>query len=288
MLESKTYAYYPGCTLHSSAKEYDISARLVCDKLGIKLEELEDWACCGASSAHTTSQLLAITLPARELQSAEKAGLPLTVACAMCFSRLKITAHELADEAKLAQVNEILGGVFHNTTEVVHLLEILFNKIDTDVITKPLTGLKAACYYGCLLVRPKEVMDFDDDENPQIMDNFVEKLGAEAVDWDLKVACCGASLPLTRLDMVYQMSHRILLQAKQQGADCMIAACPMCHSNLDTHQEKMRAKYRDDFELPVIYFTQLLGLALGFSAEQLHLDKHFTNPIPMLKSKGLA
>lgn len=288
MLESKTYAYYPGCTLHSSAKEYDVSARLVCEKLGIILQELEGWACCGASSAHTTSRLLGTVLPARELQAAEKAGLPLTVVCAMCFSRLKHTAHELADKAKLDQVNEILGREFHNTTEVVHLLRVLCDNTNSDVVNKQLTGLKAACYYGCVLVRPREILDFDDDENPQIMDRFVETLGAEAVDWDFKTACCGASLTLTRPDMVYRMSHRLLSQAKQQGADCMVVACPMCHSNLDTHQEKMKKEYRDDFGLPVIYFTQLLGLALGFSAKQLHLDKHFTNPIPMLKSKGLA
>jgi len=284
----QTYAYYPGCTLHSSAKEYDVSARLVCEKLGIGLQELEDWTCCGASSAHTTSDLLSIALPARELQAAEEMGLPLTVACAMCFSRLKHTAHELADKAKLDLVSELLGKEFHNTAEVVHLLQVLHDARDAMPLKRPLKGLKVACYYGCLLVRPREIVNFDDDENPQIMDRLIEALGAECIEWDFKVACCGASLPLTRRDIVLKLSHRLLSQAKQLGADCVAVACPMCHSNLDACRKEMEVKYKDKLELPVLYFTQLMGLALDFSPKQLHLDKHFTDPLPMLRGKGLA
>ena len=284
----KAYAYYPGCTLHSSAKEYDVSARLVCDKLGIGLQELEGWACCGASSAHTTSELLSIALPARELQAAEELGLPLTVVCAMCFSRLKHTAHELADEAKLNLISELLGKKFHNAAEVVHLLEVLHDVRDTMPISRPLNGLKVACYYGCLLVRPREIVNFDDEENPQVMDRLVEALGAEVIEWDFKTACCGASLPLTRRDIVLKLSHRLLSQAKQLGADCVAVACPMCHINLDAYQKEMEVEYKDKLDLPVIYFTQLIGLALDFTPKHLHLDKHFTDPLPMLRGKGLA
>lgn len=284
----KTYAYYPGCTLHSSAKEYDISARLVCDKLGIGLQELEGWACCGASSAHTTSELLSIALPARELQAAEELGLPLTVVCAMCFSRLKHTAHELTDKKKLDLISELLGKEFHNATEVVHLLEVLHDIRDTIPVSKPLNGLKVACYYGCLLVRPQEIVEFDDEENPHIMDRLVSALGAEGIEWDFKTACCGASLPLTRRDVVLKLSHLLLSQAKQLSADCVVVACPMCHSNLDAYQKEMEAEYKDKLDLPVIYFTQLVGLALGLTPKQLHLDKHFTDPLPMLGAKGLA
>jgi len=283
-----TYAYYPGCTLHSTAKEYDVSTRLVCGKLGIKLQELEDWTCCGASSAHSTSHLLSIALPARELQAAEEMGSPLAVACAMCFSRLKHTAYELTDKAKLGLVNELLGKEFHNATEVVHLLKVLYEASDAMPLRRPLKELKVACYYGCLLVRPQEVVDFDDVENPQIMDRLIEKSGAEGIEWDFKTACCGASLPLTRRDVVLKLSHRILSQAKQLGADCVAVACPMCQSNLDTYQKEMEATYKDKLELPVLYFTQLVGLALDFSPKQLLLDKHFTDPMPMLKDKGLA
>jgi heterodisulfide reductase subunit B len=285
---SQTYSYYPGCTLHSSAKEYDISARMVCEKLGIGLRELEGWACCGASSAHTTSELLSIALPARELQAAEEAGLPLTVACAMCFSRLKHTAHELTNGPKLQEVNSILGKEFHNTTEVVHLLQVISDARDSMPITRPLSGLKVACYYGCLLVRPREIVRFDDEENPQIMDTLIEALGAEAIDWDFKVACCGASLPLTRRDIVLKLSHRLLAQAKQLGADCVAVACPMCHSNLDAYQKEIEAEYGDRLDLPILYFTQVVGLALGFSPKQLHMDKHFTDPVPTLRGKGLV
>ncbi|MCK4361758.1 MAG: CoB--CoM heterodisulfide reductase iron-sulfur subunit B family protein [Dehalococcoidia bacterium] len=283
-----TYAYYPGCTLHSTAKEYDVSARLVCHKLGIKLQELENWTCCGASSAHTTNELLSIALPARELQAAEEMGLPLAVACALCFSRLKHSAYELADKEKLDLVNELLGKEFHNTTEVVHLLKVLYEERDAMTVSRPLSSLKIACYYGCLLVRPQEIVDLDDVENPQIMDQLMERLGAVTVDWGFKTECCGASLPLTKPEMVLKLSHRILSQAKQAGADCVAVACPMCHNNLDAYQKDMKRKYSDKFELPVLYFTQLAGLALGFSPKQLLLDKHFTSPLPMLRDKGLA
>jgi len=286
-MKPQTYAYYPGCTLHSSAKEYDISARMVCEKLGIRFQELESWACCGASSAHNASQLLSVALPARELQAAEQAGLPLAVACAMCFSRLKYAAHELTDKTRLAQMSQILGKEFRNTTEVIHLLQVIRNVSDKIPLKRPLKGLKVACYYGCLLVRPKEIVNFDDDENPQIMDRLIDALGAEAIGWDFKVSCCGASLPLSRHDIVLKLTHRILAQAKQLGADCVAVACPMCHSNLDAYQKEIEAEYENKLDLPILYFTQLIGLALDFSPKQLHLGRHFTDPLPMLRGKGL-
>lgn len=282
-----SFAYYPGCTLHSTAREYDVSARLVCHSLGIELKEIEGWTCCGASSAHGTSRLLSIALPARELKAAEDMGLPIAVACALCYSRLKVAAHELTDGKLLKTVSEIIGGEIRNTTKILHLLQIL-DKYDVDwPLKKQLQGIKVACYYGCLLVRPKEILHFDDMENPTVMDRIVRKLGAETVDWDFKTECCGASLPLTRQDMVLRMSHMIISQAKQYGADCIAVACPMCHSNLDTYQQKMLSKYHDGVSLPVFYFTQLTGLALGYSPSQLLLDKHFTDTLTLLKGKGL-
>jgi len=282
-----TYAYYPGCTLHSTEKEYDVSTRLVCQKLGITLKELEDWTCCGASSAHTINELLSIALPARDLQKAEKMGLPIVAACALCFSRLKHTTHDLADKDKLDLVNNLLSIEFHNTTEVHHLLKVLYEKREDIIPRKRLSGLKIACYYGCVLVRPRAITDFDDVENPQIMDRLMEKLGAETVSWGFKTECCGASLPITKTEMVLKLSHRILSQAKQAGADCIAVACPMCHNNLDAYQKDMKKVYRDDFEMPVLFFTQLIGLALSFSAKQMHLNKHFTDPLPLLRDKGL-
>ncbi len=279
-MTERVYAYYPGCTLHSTAKEYDFSTRAVFDELGIELRELEGWACCGASSGHSISHLLGIVLPARELQRAEEAGLPLTAPCAMCYFRFKLAAHELANEATLNTVSGLLGKEFHNTVEVVHPLEILdqHKELIASKLQKPLNGLRVACYYGCLLVRPQSILHFDDEENPQMMDRLTEVLGAESIDWAFKTECCGASLPLARPDIVSKLSHRILSQARDLGADCVLVACPECHLNLDSNQ--------DGAGLPVLYFTQLVGLALGLSAERLRLDKHLTDTRPLLRAKG--
>ena len=287
-MSTNTYAYYPGCTLHSTAKEYDVSARAVCRQLGIELQELDGWTCCGASSAHTTNETLAITLPARDLRSAEAKGLPLAVACAMCFNRLKYTAHALADKEKLDSINKLIGDGLRNTTEIVHLLQILYDRRKSIAVGKPLKGLKVASYYGCLLVRPQEITHFDDPENPQMMDKLMTTLGAQPLEWDFKTACCGASLPLSRRDIVVKLSYRILLQARQLGADCVAVACPMCQMNLDAYQNEMVKQYGKKVEMPILYFTQLAGLAMGLSPKELDLDKHFTDPLPMLKNKGLA
>ena len=287
-MSTNTYAYYPGCTLHSTAKEYDVSARAVCRQLGIELQELDGWTCCGASSAHTTNETLAITLPARDLRSAEAKGLPLAVACAMCFNRLKYTAHALADKERLDSINKLIGDGLRNTTEIVHLLQILYDRRKSIAVSKPLKGLKVASYYGCLLVRPQEITHFDDPENPQMMDKLMTTLGAQPLEWDFKTACCGASLPLSRRDIVVKLSYRILFQAKQLGADCVAVACPMCQMNLDAYQNEMVKQYGKKIEMPILYFTQLAGLAMGLSPKELDLDKHFTDPMPMLKNKGLA
>lgn len=285
---SPTYAYYPGCALHTTAKEYDVSTRLACQALGIGLEELKDWTCCGASSAHLTNSLLAIALPAKELQLAEERGLPVVVACAMCFSRLKLAAHELSHKAINDAVGGILGKQIDHVPQVVHLLQVVESKKADLAVKKPLTGLKVACYYGCLLVRPKDVVGFDNQENPQKMDNLMQALGAETIQWNFKTECCGASFVMARSDIMLKLSRRILSQAKQAGADCVTVACPLCHSNLDSRQKEMSARFADKVGLPVFYFTQLLGIALGLSPRELLVDKHFTNPLPLLREKGLA
>lgn len=287
-MTTNVYAYYPGCTLHSTAKEYDVSARAVCKQMGIELQELEGWTCCGASSAHTTNEMLATTLPARDLRSAEATGLPLAVACAMCFNRLKHTQHALADQAVADRTARAIGGSLANKTEVVHLLQILDERRNSLAITRPLKGLKVASYYGCLLVRPHEITEFDDPENPQMMDRLMAALGAQPLEWDFKTACCGASLPLSRQDIVVKLSYRILGQAKKLGADCVAVACPMCQMNLDAYQNEMTKQYGAKLNMPVLYFTQIAGLAMGLTPAALDLDKHFTDPMPMLKNKGLA
>ncbi|MGB2584135.1 MAG: CoB--CoM heterodisulfide reductase iron-sulfur subunit B family protein [Dehalococcoidia bacterium] len=284
----QVYSYYPGCSLHATAAEYDVSTRLVCQKLGVELRELEDWVCCGASAAHSTDHLLSLALPAHTLKQAEEKGLPLAVPCAMCFSRLKFTLHELENKDTLDLVSGAVGKELSTAVTVKPMLQVLADEDIPLPIAKPLSGLKVACYYGCLLVRPPEVVGFDDAENPQTMDHLIERLGAEAIDWGLKTSCCGAGVAFARLDVVLKLSHRILSLAQKSGADCVAVACPMCHANLDMYQKDMTVKLGWKTELPVLYFTQLMGLSLGFSPKELLLDKHITNPLPMLREKKLT
>ncbi len=288
-MKQSAYPYYPGCTLKASAKEYDISARLVCAQMGIKLEELDDWVCCGAASAHGIDRLLSIALPARELVTAQKFKAPLVTACALCFSRFKFAAYELRNEAMRNLIKYIIGEgeIQQNSDGVIHLIQLLDNNKDDIRVKKLLNGLRVACYYGCLLVRPKEVTNFDDEEEPQIMDKLIKLVEAETVDWKFKTECCGGSHMLTRPDIVIKLSHRLLYQAKQAGADCLAVACPVCHYNLDSNQKKIEANYKDNIGLPVFYFTQLVGLAMELSPKQLLLNKHFVNPMPLLQRKGL-
>ena len=284
----QVYSYYPGCSLHATAAEYDVSTRLVCQKLGVELQELEDWVCCGASAAHSTDHLLSLALPAHTLKQAEEKGLPLAVPCAMCYSRLRFALHELQNKDTLDLVSRTIGKELSTAVTVKHMLQLLADENIPLPIVKPLSGLKVACYYGCLLVRPPEVVGFDDAENPQTMDHLMKRLGAEAIDWGLKTNCCGAGVAFARLDVVLKLSHRILSLAQKSGADCVAVACPMCHANLDMYQKDMTVKLGWKTELPVLYFTQLMGLSLGFSPKELLLDKHITNPLPMLREKKLA
>jgi len=285
---ARTYSYYPGCSLHSTGAEFDVSARLVCQKLGIDLRELEGWICCGASAAHSTDHLMSLALPAHTLKLAEASGLPLAVPCAMCYSRLRFTLHEIKDRDTLDLVNRAIGTELGEPVAVESMLQVLADESISLPITKSLNGLKVACYYGCLLARPPEVVAIDDAENPQIMDRLIERLGAEVIDWGLKTSCCGAGVAFPRLDVVLKLSHRILSLAQRSGADCIAVACPMCHANLDMYQKDMTAKFKDNTGLPVLYFTQLMGLALGLSPKELLLDKHFTDPLPVLREKELA
>ncbi|HEY49699.1 MAG TPA: heterodisulfide reductase subunit B [Dehalococcoidia bacterium] len=283
----RVYSYYPGCSQLATAEEYDVSARLVSRKLGIELRELEDWICCGASAAHSTDHWLSLALPAHTLKQAEEAGLPLAVPCAMCFSRLKFALHELENKETRDIVSHIIEKELSTAVAVEPMLKILADESLPIPVVKPLSGLKVACYYGCLLVRPPEVVKFDNAENPQTMERLMQRLGAEPINWGLKTACCGAGVAFPRLDVVLKLSYRLLSLIKASGADCVAVACPMCHANLDMYQKDMKAKFGEKLDLPVLYFTQLMGLALGFSPKELLLNKHITNPLPMLRKKEL-
>ncbi len=283
------YAYYPGCTLHSTAKEYDRSLRTVCEKVGVELEEVKNWICCGSTPAHTTSKLLSFALPLKNLAEIEKSGLrEVIVPCAACFSRFKIAQHEIDNDPQLAaEMEGIIEHKFGDGVKVYHPLDILSNNTGlsrlTELVKNNLSGLRVVCYYGCLLTRPPKATEFDDCEYPQSMDRILEAVGVPTLDWSYKTDCCGASFALTRTEIVLKLSHDILEGAKSVGADVIAVACPMCQSNLDTRQEEIEEKYQTTYYLPILYFTQLMGLAFGISAEKLLLKSHLVDTENLLE-----
>lgn len=284
------YAYYPGCSLHSTAKEYGLSTQAVCRELGIELEEIPDWSCCGATSAHALNRELSIALPLRNLAKAEAMGLDVVAPCAACFNRLKSAdAAVKADAELLKSMNEAISADYRGSSGILSLLEAV-GRIGEDTIKsrvrRELSGLKVACYYGCLLLRPPDVTHFDDPENPESLDKLMAALGAETVKWPYKTECCGASLSLSKPEVVVKLTHDILSMAKRAGANCIVTVCPLCQGNLDLRQSEVESKYSEKFGLPVFYFTQLIGAAFGLPNSSLGLNKHMVNPGPALAGTG--
>ena len=281
------YAYFPGCSLHSSAVEYDQSMRTVFSHLGMDLAEIEGWVCCGSTPAHMVDELLSVALPFMNLLPARRQGLDVVVPCAACFSAFKVAISRAENDG---HIREQLARVLEEEYEgvrVLHALEAIVDDIGLERVaeqaTKSLGGLRVACYYGCLLTRPPKVKQFDDPENPQIIDRLVAALGGEPVEWTHKSVCCGASFSLTALDVVLSLSGDILEQAKRAGAECIVVACPLCHSNLDLRQSDIERERNSEINLPILYFTQLLGLALGCEPESLGLDKNTVSPWPIVE-----
>jgi heterodisulfide reductase subunit B2 len=286
------YAYYPGCSLHGTSIEYDMSTRAVASALGIELEEIPGWTCCGATSAHETSELLALALPARNLLLAQDQGLDVMVCCAACYSRLREANVGIKEGDNHAKVAEIVGRPYDGEVQTRHFLDIIANEYGLDAMSakveKKLADLKVASYYGCLLVRKPEVVAFDDPENPTFMDDFVSALGATPVDWSHKTECCGGSLGLTRTDVVLRLVRDILEIATEAGADCVMVACPLCQANLDLRQAQINRRFGTNLKVPILYFTQLLGLALDLPVKELGLGKLTVNPSELLKARALA
>jgi len=269
--------------------EYDSSFRAVCDKLGLDITEVEGWICCGTTPAHCTSKLLALALPMQNLCAVEKMGLDKVVApCASCFSRLKAAQHETAaDPAMESQVREVLDAPLPTSVQVVNPLEMFLSNVDFGgVAAKELADLKVVCYYGCLLTRPPKVMEFDDCEYPMSMDKLLCSLGMTTLDWSYKTDCCGGAVSATETDIVLKLTRDILEEAQAVGANAIAVACPLCHTNLDTRQEEVQQKYDTRSNLPIFYFTQLMGLALGISAKTLGLHKHFVSTEELLQGMG--
>jgi heterodisulfide reductase subunit B len=292
MKQKLTYSYYPGCSLHASGKEYDESTRGLFKALQIGLAEVPDWCCCGATPAHNVDELLSLALCAKNLDLAEKVEGDLAVACAACFSRLKTTQHTLAENPeKRRQVEYAIERSMPADKKVKHLLEILARDFGLDrlqaAVQKPLSELKVACYYGCLLTRPPGVPELDCVEAPTIMERVIGATGAATVPWSHRLECCGANFTLSRPGVVLKLSGDILASAKRAGADCIVVACPLCHGNLDIRQKEIEEATGEKYGMPVFYMTQLLALAVGIAPAKLGLESMIVDPLPLLKGKNL-
>lgn len=288
-------AYYPGCSGHGTSTEYEASTRAVCRALGMEFAEIEDWSCCGSTPAHAMDTVLSGALAARNLMLAARTGAEgVASPCPSCMANLKLARHRMRTPDFKARVDELLDTPTPSAEdgsadlpEAFSVLQVILEQVGVDAVatrvTKPLKGLKVATYYGCLMSRPAEVMNFDDPENPTAMDKIMTALGAEVVPFPLKTECCGAAMGVALKEITSNLSGRILASARSFGADAVVTACPLCHMNLDLRQGQAERAGGVKYGLPVFYYTQLMGLAFGLPAEDLKLDKLAVSPEPLLK-----
>ncbi len=280
------YAYYPGCTMKGNARHYEESILPVFAKVGLPLEELDDWNCCGATAYFSVDETMAAAICGRNLSLAERIGKDLIAPCAGCFLTLKKSNAFLASgEPKAAKILNDLknaGCEYQGTVKIRHPLDVLVRDIGPKAlraqVLRPLAGLKVACYYGCQLVRP--YTDLDDPDYPTMLDVLMEVAGATAVDFTAKTRCCGGSLTGTIEEVGLRLNYIILKEAKRKGADCIVTICPLCQFNLEVTQSKIVRQYGDDVTIPILYFSQVLGLALGVP----RADLGFSRSIIPLKS----
>lgn len=283
--------YYPGCSLESSAKEFDLSIRAIFQEMEISLKEIPDWNCCGASPAHYLNEELAKALPYRNLVKAEEAGLDRVLSpCPACYSHLKHIHEEVSKEDRLAErLRTIVGKKYESGVASKHLLDFLKEDVGLDRLKSSskisLKGLNVASYYGCLTRLPG--VHLDDLENPVLMDEIVKAIGGESLDWSHKTECCGASLSVSRTEIALRLVHSILGAAREKGADCIAVVCPLCQSNLDARQGDINKKYGTSYRMPILYLSQLIGLAQRINPNQLGLDRLIINPNNLLLEKGI-
>jgi heterodisulfide reductase subunit B len=279
------YAYFPGCSQESTAEEYNHSLQAVARRLEtMDLVEMADWNCCGATPAATVDPMLPHALAARNLAIAEEMGMDMVAPCAACYKNINKASHVLNDDPELlAQINATLNGhQLGYAPKVRHPLDVVVNDVGLDSlpVEKPLRGLKVASYYGCLITRPEG--GFDDPEHPQSMDRLMETLGAEAVDWPYKTKCCGGAIYMTTEDISFAMSADVLAHAKAAGANAVAVGCPFCQLLLDLYQDKLEALKDTTFHLPIFFFSQLMGLAMGLDRAELELEKLVVPPFELL------
>ena len=271
--------FYPGCSLNGTAREYNESVKALAPVFGIELVDIDDWNCCGASAAHAVNRDLSLALPARTLALAEKQGFDeLVVPCAACFNRLAVAQYELnKDEMFKKSVEKSIDMTFNNDIKILNVVQFIDKYIKDKILEKISHKFEhqVACYYGCLLVRPHKIIEFDRVEDPTSLDELMQLIGATTIDWGFKTECCGASLSVARTDLVAKLSCNIVKDAADRGAEAIIVACPMCHSNLDMRRPQIDEYVGENISTPVIYITQAIGLAVGIAPEKLGLQRHF-------------
>ncbi len=285
-------AYYPGCSLHHSSNEFDVSTRKVLDLLGVTYTEVPDWTCCGSTPAHMMDHLLAQALAARNLRQAAEVGDELLAPCPSCYQREKNAQIEIhKDDAFRAEVNEVLDKPYNGKVMVYSLPEYLMKFVGEEKIASSvktdLSQLRVVPYYGCLLGRPSDLTGECDNEQPMMMDLLLQAAGADVKWWNYKTECCGASVGMPKMEIQRRLSGKVIEQALAAGAEAIVVCCPLCHVNLDLKQGQINSYLGTDYQVPILYLSQVLGLAFGLSAADVQLSKNVVDPEPLVK-KAIA
>jgi len=290
----KTYIYYAGCSQEGTAKEYDTSLRVVFKALGISLVEPEDWSCCGSTPAHTVDHVFAAALGARNLAIVEKMKeREVITPCPSCLTVLKKSHIKMVENESFKQeVNALLDEAYNGSVTTKSVLQIMYEDIGLQTlgekVTHALPDMKVAPYYGCILNRPPEIAQFDDPENPVAMDKVLSAVGIDVCDYAFKIECCGAAFGVTKREMTNKLTYKVLSMALDAGANCIAVACPLCQQNLDLRQSQVNKTMGSLFNIPVLYFTQIIGLTYGFSPEELGIDKLIVSPEPIIRSRKVV
>lgn len=285
------YGFFPGCTLESAAQELMISTKKVAAALGIELVELKGWTCCGASHIQDVDDFLATSINARNIALAEKLHAPLLTVCNTCTLMLRTAKQKLDEDKELKdKVNqglEKVGLQYKGTSEITHFLWALIKDYGLNNLKKkvkrPLEGLKVANFYGCHILRPPQIMGFENHLNPQSMEMVAEALGAECVEFDQRLACCGFHAIFPAEKEVLKLTGINCLSSKKAGADCIVTPCPLCQMQLDMYQPDAQKGFREDITIPILHLPQLVGLALGFEPSELGIQRHIVDALPFLK-----
>lgn len=285
-----TYAYFPGCSLSTKAAGYDVSGRAVAEALDMSFEELREWQCCGATFPLTTDNSMALVAPTRMLTQAQKAGGHTTTLCAICYHVLKRTQVFLDQHPEvLERINWFTEEPYEGRARVTHFLELLRDDLGWETlaqhVTRPLSGLKVAPYYGCLLLRPADEIGLDDPDEPTVLHDCLEAIGCEVIDFPFEVECCGSYLLVSEPELPHKLSQEIIASARRRGAQAIATACPLCQFNLDRSQrEEAGGPGLAADQVPVLYFTQLMAAALGLGESVWGIKEHYVDPAPLFAS----